>query len=430
VGAAIVVTDLGKQYRRSHSDRAPTLKEALLRCLGGAFVARPGRQRPPSTAPGTFWALQDVNFQLAPGRMLGVIGRNGAGKSTLLRLLGGVGVPDTGSVRTSGRIGALLDLGAGFQPDLTGRENVYVRGVVAGLTRREVEDRFDDIVAFAEVPEAIDSPLRTYSTGMQMRLGFAIAVHTAPDILLIDEVLAVGDGVFQRKCTARIAEFRARGCAIVLVSHDVGQVARLCDEALWLQDGRVASHGPAEIVADAYESSMADQTRRRTPSDERVAIASNGAELRMNHNRLGSLELEITAVRMVNRRGQPAPEIASGDPLRVEIDYVAREAVPGPIFGITVQREDGVVCLDTSTESAGMSLPPVHGVGQVALTIERLDLNAGLYYLDVGAYQEGWGYAYDYQWRVYPLTVSPTGQAKGVLHAPMRWEVPTPPLLV
>lgn len=410
---AIVVRQLGKRYHRSQGSRPRTLKEALVRGF---------RQKGPVDS---FWAVRDVHFRLAPGRMLGVIGRNGAGKSTLLRLLGKVGLPDEGSVETNGRIGALLDLGAGFQPDLTGRENVFVRGVIAGLTRREIANRFDAIVDFAELEDAIDSPLRTYSTGMQMRLGFAVAVHTDPELLLVDEVLAVGDIAFQRKCAERIAHYKSRGCAIVLVSHDVGQVARLCDEALWLREGRVAAHGPAEVVATEYESEMERETRRRTPTTGTLphSPSSDGMSLRAHENRFGSLEIEIVAVRLLNRRGLPARELPSGDPLRIEIDYVAHRPVAGAIFGISLQREDGVMCFDTSTESAGITLPLVSGAGTIALTMDRLDLNGDAYFVHVGAYHPRWEYAYDYHWRAYPLSIYQPEPVKGILYPPNRWEV-------
>jgi len=227
----VVVQGLGKQFRRYHRDRPVTLKEAVVRGL---------RQMKPVEQ---FWALREVSCSVAAGRTLGMIGNNGAGKSTLLRLIGGVGRPDEGSVQVHGRIGALLDLGLGFHPDLTGRENVFVSGVIAGLTRHEVAQRFDSIVAFAELQQSIDSPLRTYSSGMQMRLAFAVAIHTEPEILLIDEVLAVGDLAFQRKCLQRIARFKAEGCTILLVSHDATLIQQLCDEVLWLRGGRLVAHG-------------------------------------------------------------------------------------------------------------------------------------------------------------------------------------------
>lgn len=240
MGDSIVVQGLGKQFRRYHHDRPSTLQEVFQR----------GARR--IKAVERFWALRKVSFTVAPGRMVGVIGRNGAGKSTLLRLIGGIGRPDEGRVTVHGRLDALLGLGAGFHHDLTGRENVYISAVVNGLTRREVAREFDSIVAFAELEEFIDFPLRTYSTGMHMRLAFAVATHTHPQVLLIDEVLVVGDVAFQRKCFDRINQFKTEGCTIVVVSHDTGLITKTCDEALWLHAGRLMAHGPANEVVDQY----------------------------------------------------------------------------------------------------------------------------------------------------------------------------------
>jgi lipopolysaccharide transport system ATP-binding protein len=206
-----------------------------------------------------FWGLRDVSFTVGAGRTCGIIGTNGSGKSTLLRLIGGVGRADVGTVHVRGRIGALLDLGSGFHPDLTGRENAIVAGVLNGLTRQQVLQRLDSIVAFAEVEEFIDSPIRTYSTGMQMRLAFATAVHAEPDVLLIDEVLSVGDTSFQRKCLERIARFKASGCSILLVSHESGTVQEMCDECLWLDHGRLMAHGQADEVVRQYLAHISKQ---------------------------------------------------------------------------------------------------------------------------------------------------------------------------
>lgn len=237
---AVSVKGLSKQFYRYHADRPWTLHEAFVKGL---------RRLRPSDR---FWALRDVSFSVAPGCVVGMVGPNGSGKSTLLRLIGGVGRPDEGSIEVNSQIGALLDLGIGFHADLTGRENVFVNGVICGLTRRQVAQRFDSIVAFAELEQFIDSPIRTYSTGMQMRLGFAIAIHAEPDILLIDEILSVGDHSFQRKCFDRIVQFKSAGSTIILVSHDTTLVREFCDEALWLSSGRLMVHGRPDVVVDQY----------------------------------------------------------------------------------------------------------------------------------------------------------------------------------
>lgn len=413
----IVVQGLGKRFRRYHADRPATLTELLLR--------GPHRVKPAEC----FWALRDVCFSVAHGRTIGVIGPNGAGKSTLLRLVGGVGRPDEGSIKVRGRIHGLLSLGVGFHPDLTGRENAFLSGVIAGLTRRELAQRLESIVAFAEVQESIDNPLRTFSTGMQMRLAFAVAAHTVPEILLIDEVLAVGDLAFQHKCMERIAQFKAEGCTIVLVSHDPTLVRQLCDDALWLRAGRLVAYGPADVVVGQYVAEMSAETRRRTPATRPATRTTTGAVLQVNENRFGSLEVEIIAVRLLDSQGLPALELGSGDPLCVEIDYLAPRAVHAPAFGVTIIREDEVVCYDTSTAAAGLTLPTVQGQGQITLRLERLDLSGGLYYLDVGVYERDWAYAYDYHWHVYSLVIRPTEGEKGILRPPHHWEVGGSPAL-
>lgn len=248
---AIVVHDLGKRFRRYHKDRPFTLQEAV--------VSGFGRLKPVDW----FWALREITFSVPCGEVLGVIGANGAGKSTLLGLIGGIGRPEEGRLEVHGRIGGLLELGAGFHPDLTGRENVVINGIICGLTRREVNQRFAEIVAFAELEEAINDPLRTYSTGMRMRLGFSIAAHTDPEILLVDEVLAVGDIAFQQKCLDRIRQYQKRGCTIVIVSHNTAQIHKICDRVIWLKAGRIQACGEPALVVNQYEQAMQQKGRAR-----------------------------------------------------------------------------------------------------------------------------------------------------------------------
>jgi lipopolysaccharide transport system ATP-binding protein len=409
VSDTIAVERLGKQFRRYHADRPATLKEVLIRGLRRMGA----RER--------FWGLRDVSFRVAPGEMVGVIGRNGSGKSTLLRLIGGVGRPDEGGVKVRGRVGALLDLGAGFHPELTGRENVLVYGVIAGLTRAEVEQRLDAIVRFAELEPYIDGPLRTYSSGMQLRLAFAIGVHTRPAALLIDEVLAVGDLSFQSKCLDRIKQMKAEGCAIVLVSHDMKQIHEHCDRALWLQDGHVAAEGEPAQVVDDYVAAMSAETRRRTPASWPVLHTPGGIALQVHANRFGSLDMEIVGVRLLDQRNREIVELHSGDALRVSIEYRAPQPVAAPIFGVSIYSEEDEVCCDVSTASAGQTLPTLQGAGQISLHFERLDLNGGRYYLDVGVYPRDWGYAYDHHSHAYALEVRPTGSRKGILYSPHHW---------
>ena len=246
--AMIELSHVSKSFQRYHPDRPGTIQEAVAKGLRRLHSVE------------RFWGLHDITVSIQAGRTTGIVGANGSGKSTLLRLIGGVGRPDIGTIVVNGRLGALLDLAAGFHPDLTGRENAILGGILNGLTRRQVLERLDSIVAFAEIEDAFDNPIRTYSSGMQLRLGFALAVHTEPDILLIDEVLAVGDEAFQRKCLDRISQFKKAGCSILIVSHDVHTIASFCDDAIWLDHGRLVTLDRAPDVVHHYLAKLPGST--------------------------------------------------------------------------------------------------------------------------------------------------------------------------
>ena len=405
----IVVDGVGKRFQRYRADRPWTLQE----------VVQGGFRR--MKAVDTFWALKDIHLSVPSGRMVGIIGHNGSGKSTLLQLTGKVMHPDEGRVHLQGRVGSLLSLAAGFHPDLSGRENVFISGVINGLTRREVAERFDAIVAFAELEQFIDMPLRTYSSGMQMRLGFAVSTHVRPDILLVDEVLAVGDMAFQRKCVERIRQFKAEGAAIVLVSHDLSMIGELCDEALWLRKGRVMAHGKAGDVVSQYVRDT--ETRRRTPASHPVARTHAGVELRLHENRIGSLELEITTVTLLGVDGNPVSEVEIGDPLRVEVGYRAATPVPPPILQIRIRRNDGADCYEANSQAAGVTIPAGQEEELVAFTIEELDLPHGWYVVDVSFHEAGWSYAYDGHFGAYPLCVRPTSRPRATPRLHQQWDI-------
>ena len=402
---AIVARNVGKRFRRYHADKPATLHEALLRGFGKL------------TPADTFWGLRDVTFRVAPGGTLGVIGRNGAGKSTLLRLLGGVGRPDEGMVQLHGRVGALLTLGAGFHPELTGRENLFIAGVVAGLTRREVRSRLNAIVAFAELDGYLEMPLRAYSTGMQMRLAFAIAIHSEPDILLIDEVLAVGDLAFQRKCLQRIAGLKAKGCAIVLVSHDPTMVQELCDECLWLRTGMVAAHGPADDVVQRYVEHIGTAEGAHRFDESQPSFPPRDA--------IGHKIVEICGARLLDAIGRPITMIESGGALTLEIDYRASRPVGLLNFQVQLYRDDGLHCFDLCTQTSITSLADVFGEGRMRLHVDRLDLNGGLYYLDVCAFEHDGLSRYDSRGRIAAFRVRRTATTFGILRPPHRW-APSP----
>jgi lipopolysaccharide transport system ATP-binding protein len=401
---AIVVRGLGKRYRRADRNRTWTLQQAVL----AGFTTLWRKEY--------FWSLRDVSFTVAQGRMCGVVGRNGAGKSTLLRLLGGVGMPDEGSLAVRGRVGGLLELTAGFHGDLTGRENVMVGGVVRGLRRREVQSRFNSIVEFAELGPVIDHPLRTYSSGMQMRLAFAVAIHCEPDVLLVDEVLAVGDLAFQEKCLEATARLRARGAAIVVVSHDLSMIASMCDDAVYLRNGRVAAFGGAGVIADQYRAAAHDETLSPPPAEP--ARPDPVSPLVLGKTRFGSMEAVIEQVRIVWL--EPDDRHGHGR-LRVTLSCGSDGAIEDAIVVVKILREDGRVCYETSTEAARMIVPTLQGQLTVSVEITGMALDPGSYYVDVGLFERAWKHAYDHHSWVYPLVVE---SAIGDRAAPEGW-IPT-----
>jgi ABC-type polysaccharide/polyol phosphate transport system ATPase subunit len=336
---AVSLRDVSKRFRLRRAGQVSTVKDL--------FVQLFARGRGPALFAGEeLWALRDVSLELGRGRMTGIIGSNGSGKSTLLKVLGGILKPTTGQVSVRGRVSALIELGAGFHPEFTGRENIFVNGVLLGLSRAEIRARFDEIVAFAGLEPFVDNPVKTYSSGMYMRLGFAIAVTVDPDILLIDEVLAVGDEAFQHRCVGKIQEFKARGKTIVLVSHDLSSIERLCDEAVWLDGGRLRLQGETREVVGRYLDHVAREEARALGVEHAQAEA---AARTGNAARWGTREIEITSVRLADAAGQERYLYESGEACSIRLGYRAHQPVENPVFGIGIFRKDGLCCYGTNT---------------------------------------------------------------------------------
>ncbi|MCW3781710.1 ABC transporter ATP-binding protein [Defluviimonas salinarum] len=343
-------------------------------------------------------ALDDVSLEVAPGEMLGVIGRNGAGKSTLLRLLGGVMQPDRGRVIAAAPVNGLLALNTGMHPELTGRENIVINGVLSGLLKEEVRARSDSIIAFAEMQDHIDDPVRTYSSGMKVRLGFSVAVHVEPKILLIDEVLAVGDLEFQKKCLRRIAEFKENGCAIVLISHDLGQVRRVCDRVLWLDRGAVRAIGAPDSVVSAYEG-------------ESSGVA--------NMDGWG----EVAGVTLRDPAGVGIETLAPGAGLTIGVALRALRPISRPQVGITIADTSGHVCFEADSLTDGVDMPDLTGNADLSIEIARLDLTPGHYTVNVGLRPGGSDPSQSSHWSACPLTIAGDARPNGMLNPPRRWQV-------
>jgi ABC-type polysaccharide/polyol phosphate transport system ATPase subunit len=312
------------------------------------------------------WALRDVSLEAEPGEALGLVGRNGSGKTTLLRLLSGIFRPTSGHVAASGRVGSLLELGAGFHPDFSGRENVYLNGSIHGLSRTRIRELMDEIVAFAELERFIDLPVRTYSSGMYMRLGFSVAAHIEADILLLDEVFAVGDEDFQRKCFAKIAEFKRRGGTIVFVSHDARAVERLCDRAVLLRQGEVAFDGTTREAIARYRRLLAEE---RSPD-----------ELAAGLREWGSGEARIVSARLLDLDGDERKQFASGEPLIVELDVASDASVAAPLVSLELRDDDGVVLAGLSQSTAELGWRS-GGERTLRFEVDRLPLADGRFHL-------------------------------------------------
>jgi lipopolysaccharide transport system ATP-binding protein len=362
-----------------------------------------------------FWALRDVSFTVQPGQTLGFVGANGAGKSTVLKLTSRIIEPTSGQIAVDGRVGALLELGAGFHPDLTGRENVYLNGSILGLKRREISRRFESIVEFAELSRFIDMPVRNYSSGMLMRLGFAVATSFRPDILLIDEVLAVGDQVFQAKCLRRIAQMREQGVTVLFVSHGLDMVSRLCHRVVWLDEGQVQAIGPAREVVVEYLS--------RAWKDTSIRLLDEG-DVTGRGRRWGSGEAVITTVELQDGTGRECRVFQTAEAFVARIHYHAHRPVHRPTFGVAIYREDGAHVTGPNTVQSGCEIDVIEGKGTVDYVIKSLPLLPGHYEFTAAIYDYHSVHPYDHWHRAHTFDVQAgtISETEGLVHIPCRWE--------
>jgi ABC-type polysaccharide/polyol phosphate transport system ATPase subunit len=435
--AAIEVVRASKVYRRfAHKNQFATLKSAL---LSRSLISHLKPQE-------TFAALRDVTVTVPAGRTLGVIGRNGSGKSTLLKLVAGISKPTSGTVKVHGRVSALIELGAGFHPEISGRENVFINGIMLGLTKRQITERFDEIVEFAELRDFIDAPVKTYSSGMYMRLGFAVAIHVDPDVLLVDEVLAVGDEGFTHKCLDKFAEFKRRGKTILLVTHSLGLVERFCDEALWLDAGRVRGSGDPLRIVGAYITDVEEAEERQLAADDArarqvaagtvvspdepasavlpdtpiEAATGPGDMFRAAEGRWGSREVEITDVVFASRDGGQGHVFRSGDPLEIRIALRAPLPIDDFVIGIGVFNAEGVCCYGTNTSLEHLAGDRLHGDAAAVFAIDALDLVEGTYKVDVAVHKVD-GYPYDYHRLLYTFRVKSRTKDVGIYRPRHAW---------
>ncbi len=389
---AIEAVGLGKRYYRRGGQRATTLLETL------TGLGRARRE--------AFWCLRDAHFAIPAGRTVGVIGPNGSGKSSLLGLAAGTITPTEGHIRTHGRISSLLELGAGFHPELSGRENVYLNAALLGIPREDVKRKFDQIVDFANLREFIDMPVKHYSSGMYVRLGFSIAVEVDPDILLIDEVLAVGDIAFQLKCLDRIRQFQKRGKTILFVSHALQTVEEFCHEALLVHGGRLVARGdPSEVILQYIRSYMGEGGGLFTQE-------------------FGTRTVEFGQVRLLNDAGEEAGIFTTGGALTVEIPYVAHRRVEQPVFGFSLKTGNGMYIYGNNTQIQRFAIPAIEGAGVIRLDLGPLRLMHGNYFLSLSIHS--WDHAEQFHRREdwWPFGVRHTGEDLGLFQLDPRWHQP------
>jgi ABC-type polysaccharide/polyol phosphate transport system ATPase subunit len=408
-GPAIRVEGLSKLYRRYlPGDRLRTLKSAL---VGGSLT----RDLRPEDA---IAALEQVDFTVARGEAFGVIGGNGSGKSTLLKLVAGMLKPSGGRIVVDGRVAALIELGAGFHPEISGRENVFINGAVLGLPRKQIERRYDEIVEFSGLGAFMEEPVKNYSSGMYVRLGFAVAIHTDPDVLLVDEVLAVGDEAFAHRCIRRIEEFLAQGKTLLLVSHSLDLVEGVCDRVLWLEKGVQRLVGPPRRVIDAYRQEVAEgegEAHARENRQRNLETGADGEALRW-----GSREAEILGVRLLGADGERY-HLESGEPAAFEIRARAASPLTDFVFGVMVSTPRGIECWGTNTDLAGFVPGSFEGEATVRLACPALRLGPGDYVVDAAVHARD-GAPYDYRRRVLSFTISSHERGAGIYFPEHGWE--------
>jgi ABC-type polysaccharide/polyol phosphate transport system ATPase subunit len=403
--AAVILENVSKKFILHH-DRPRSFQEM--------FLSIPRREK--RNDPEEFWALRDVSFEIAPGTTVGLIGPNGAGKSTLLKLISRIIEPTSGRIQVNGRVGSLLELGAGFHPDLTGRENIYLNGSILGLSQAQIRCKLDEIIAFAELERFIDVPVRHYSSGMYVRLGFSVAVHTDPEILLVDEVLAVGDAAFQQKCLEKMAQFKREGRTILFVSHALHLIEQLCTKAIWFEEGKIQQIGDAHQVLASYMKAIDKQIESELSlKNAQTAPTTRGEKLRIRN------------VTMLDAAGKPCWTFRSGDPVHIRILYEATERIEKPIFSILIHRSDGLYVSSTNTYNINpFNIGPIQGAGELVVAIAALDLYEGDYLLSVGAYLEPdppyWSAPADFLDKQYRFRMLSPNGAHGVLVLPAKWE--------
>lgn len=398
----IILDNIGKYYKKySHKHKFLTIKSALVNKTLFSDLQRDEK----------FEALKGISFKIKNGRTLSIIGENGSGKSTLLKILAGITKPTTGEITTKGRISALIELGAGFHPEISGKENIFINGIILGLTKKMIQQKLSKIVEFSELEEFIDSPVKTYSSGMYMRLGFSIAINVDPDILLIDEVLAVGDAFFVPKCIDKIYEFKRKGKTIIFVSHDLATVEKISDEVIWLKNGQIEMRGYPAKVVDAYMQYIGEKEEERKEQPADIST----------ENRWGSGEIEIKNVKISNPEGKEKYIFRPDESMTIEFEVVSKHRENDFVFGLAIFNPEGVLCYGSNTHLENFKSHHLEGNGKVKIHIPQIHLINGQYFLDLAVHKKD-GYPFDYHHFLYKFKITSKSKDLGITRIPHQWE--------
>lgn len=423
---AIKVTDVYKSFR-IYSDRGYSLKEAIL------FSKRRKYE--------THEVIKGISFDVKKGEAIGLVGHNGCGKSTMLKMLTRIMYPDKGSIEINGRVSSLIELGAGFHPDMSGRENIYTNAAIFGLSKKEIDERIQSIIDFSEIEEFIDNPVRTYSSGMYMRLAFAVAINVDADVLLIDEILAVGDVAFQNKCFNRLKEIKANGTTIVIVSHSLGQIEQICERSFWINDGVICAEGDPKTVHMTYLDYMIQ--KQKASENAEVQVIKEEPEPQPEEQpvreqsespsesevvpeepkkRWGSKDAEITAISIRSADGKESRIFSTNDDIEIELSYEVKKPVNDAVFGIGIFNRDGVCCYGTNTRIDRLHEFPLERSGSVVLRLNSIPLLSGDYLLDF-AIEQGQGIPVDYYREAAVITVTSNVGDVGVTRIAHEWDL-------
>lgn len=372
-----------------------------------------------------FYALKDLSFKIKPGETVGFVGKNGSGKSTLLKILTEVLTPSEGSLKINGKVSALLELGAGFNGEYTGMENIFLNGTILGFSHEEMEKRVDDIVKFADIGEYINQPVKTYSSGMFVRLAFAVAINVEPDILIVDEALAVGDVRFQLKCMDKFLEFKEKGITILYVSHDVNSIKRFCNRAIWINEGHLEADGDVDLVTDKYLDYLkmldaANEQDEKQPEDEN---SNSENEKKTDRNLESSVEIaEVVSLKIENEKGEEITEIEHGEKVKLTLMYFVNDTtIKKPVVGIALLRLDNLYVCGLNTLLDKIDVPWEKGYNSVTLTYDNFNLVGGGYYFDVAVYDQTASVPFDYRTKYKEVFVKMGYIAEGIEILPHEW---------